>query len=104
MASNTKLTAYEKVMLKSYKKSMPKNMAFATHGRLTVLVQIMPNCVRVATAVASPDEKKIRRKVGEFHAANRFANDKISVLPKPDLCVYRTEAETMAVYFAELLS
>lgn len=82
---------------------MPKNMAFATHGRLTVLVQVMPNCVRVATALASPDEKKIRRKVGEFYAANRFADGKISVLPKPDLSVYSTEAETLAEHFAELL-
>lgn len=104
MASNTKLTALKKVMLKSYKKSMPKNMAFATYGRFTVLVRVMSNCVLVSTALASPDEKKIRPKVGEFHAMSRMNNGYYVAMPKPDLCVYSTEAETLAGHFAELLN
>lgn len=83
MASNSKISSSAKSELKLFKKAMPKNMAFATHGRFTVLVQIMSNCVLVSTALASPDEKKIRRKVGEFHAMSRMNGGYYAVLPLP---------------------
>lgn len=83
MASNTKLSSIEKDDLKNFKDEMPKNMAFGQCGRVTVLAQITGNVVRFSTSVASPDEKKFRRKVGQFHAAARWHNDEISVAPTP---------------------
>ena len=83
MASNTKLTSIEKDDLKVFKQGMPKNRAFGQCGRVTVLAQITGNVVRFSTAVASPDEQKIRRKVGQFHAASRWHDDQISMMPTP---------------------
>lgn len=83
MASNTKLSPIEKQDLRDFKAEMPKNMAFGQSGRVTVLAQITGNVVRFSTSVASPDEKKFRHKVGQYHAAMRWHNDEISVAPTP---------------------
>ena len=83
MASNTKLDSAQKEILRDFKAEMPKNMAFGQSGRVTVLAQITGNVVKFSTAVASPDEKKIRRKVGQYHAADRWYNDQFSVMPVP---------------------
>lgn len=83
MASNTKLSYTEKEDLKIFKAEMHKNMAFGQCGRVTVLAQITGNVVRFSTAVASPDEQKVRRKVGQFHAAARWHNGEISMAPVP---------------------
>jgi hypothetical protein len=83
MASNTKLTPMEKQDLREFKREMPKNMAFGQSGRVTVLAQITGNVVRFSTAVASPDEQKIRRKVGQYHAACRWMQDMHAVMPVP---------------------
>ena len=83
MASNTKLDSVQKEILRDFKAEMPKNMAFGQSGRVTVLAQITGNVVKFSTAVASPDEKKIRRKVGQYHAADRWYNDQFAVMPIP---------------------
>ena len=103
MASNTKLTPMEKEDLRDFKAEMPKNMAFGQSGRVTVLAQITGNVVKFSTAVASPDEKKIRRKVGQYHAADRWYNEQFVVMPLPtDIYGRLTPAET-AQHIAELL-
>lgn len=83
MASNTKLSGPQKDGLKLFKDEMPKNMAFGQCGRVTVLAQITGNVVRFSTSVASPDEKKFRRKVGQYHAATRWEDGMVSVVPTP---------------------
>ena len=103
MASNTKLNQTEKEILREFKAEMPKNMAFGQSGRVTVLAQVTGNVVKFSTAVASPDEKKIRRKVGQYHAADRWYNDSFAVMPLPtDIYGRLTPAET-AQHIAELL-
>ena len=83
MASNSKLNHPQKEILRDFKTDMPKNMAFGQCGRVTVLAQITGNVVKFSTAVASPDEKKIRRKVGQYYAAGRWHNDQFAVMPVP---------------------
>lgn len=100
--SNTKLTTTEKACLREYKETMPKNMAFATCGRFTVLVAVHFNCVQLATALASTDEQKIRRKVGEWYAADRFINREYVTLPLTDYNMGDTPQE-VAEYYASLL-
>lgn len=82
MASNTRITRAQKEELKAFKATMPKNMAFATVGRLTVLVEVDTNVVRFATAVASPDEIMIRRKVGEYNAMERWQYGQTALVPR----------------------
>lgn len=100
MASNSKISSFAKSELKLFKMSMRRNMAFATSCNLTVLVRVMSNCVMVSTALASPDETKIRRKVGEFHAMERMNEGKYVVLPIPD---WQENAQEVAQYYADIL-
>lgn len=75
MSSNTKLDAYSKSVLKQFKRENP-NAAFAASpdGRVTVLV--VPHSTlsigQFSVAIASENEQKIRRKVGEFEALRRY--------------------------------
>lgn len=75
MSSNTKLARGDKFLLKEFKRDNP-DAAFATSedGRVTVLVVPHPsrNMGHFTVAIASEDEKKIRRKVGEFEALRRY--------------------------------
>ncbi len=105
MASNTKLNQTEKEILREFKAEMPKSMAFGQSGRVTVLAQITGNVVKFSTAVASPDEKKIRRKVGQYLAVCRWDNDMYAVMPLPlptHIYGQLAPAET-AQHIAELL-
>lgn len=106
MASNTKLTSIEKDDLKVFKQGMPKNMAFGQCGRVTVLAQITGNVVRFSTAVASPDEQKFRRKVGQYHASARWFNGEISVAPVPPKLWddERTDVEYVADLLADAMN
>jgi len=106
MASNSKLLSSEKADLKALKKSMPKNMAFAQSGPVTVLVRVMTNCVHVSTALASPNEKKVRAKVGQYRAAERMFENIYVSLPRPDLYpdYGQSDAEAQAEYFASLFN
>lgn len=75
MSSNTKLARGDKFLLKEFKRGNP-GAAFATSedGRVTVLV--MPHETmsmgHFTVSIASENEKKIRRKVGEFEALRRY--------------------------------
>ena len=75
MSSNTKLSHGDKFLLKEFKRDNPE-AAFATSedGRVTVLVVPHPslNMGHFTVAIASENEKKIRRKVGEFEALRRY--------------------------------
>lgn len=75
MSSNTKLDAYSKAVLKQFKRENP-NATFAASpdGRVTVLVLPHPTLSmgQFSVAIASENEKKIRRKVGEFQALTRY--------------------------------
>ena len=106
MASNTKLSQDQKDSLKFFKDEMPKNMVFGQSGRVTVLVQLTGNVMRFSTAVASPDEKKLRRKVGQYHAADRWTNGEISVAPVPPKLWdgERTDPEYVANLLADALN
>lgn len=105
MASNTKLSSIEKQDLKVFKAGMPKNMAFGQCGRVTVLAQITGNVVRFSTSVASPDEQKFRRKVGQYHATDRWHNNEISVAPTPpNFYGERVSPEYAANLLAETLN
>jgi hypothetical protein len=106
MASNSKLLTSEKADLKDFKKSMPKNMAFEQSGPVTVLVRVMTNCVHVSTALASPNEKKVRAKVGQYRAAERMFENIYVSLPRPDLYpdYGQSDAEAQAEYFASLFN
>ena len=101
MASNTKLTRSQKEQLKTFKALMPRNMAFATVGRVTVLVEVDTNVVRFATAVASPDELKVRRKVGEYMAAERWQAGQTALAPRDS---WAGSAEGWAQDLAEMLA
>ena len=81
MASNTKLTRAQKDELKAFKAIMPKNMAFGARGRITVLAEVDTSVVRFASSVASPDEIKIRRKVGEYCAMCRWREGQTAIIP-----------------------
>ncbi len=104
MASNSKLTPSQKETLRILRAGMPRNTAFGQSGRVTVLAQTTGNVVKFSTAVASPDEKKIRRKVGEYYAAERWNEGSVAVMPVPrsfDVAMWSI-GET-AEYIAELL-
>lgn len=81
MTSNSKLTREQKAALKGFKILMRKNMAFGHSGGVTVLVEVNKNVVRFSTSVASPDEQKIRKKVGQYHAMERWDNGETAIMP-----------------------
>lgn len=73
----TKLDRLEKQVLKQMK------AVFAANGGVLVAVNRMtfafqptgPNRAKVSWAIASREEKKIRRKVGEYKALDRMLNE-----------------------------
>lgn len=75
MSSNTKLSHGDKFLLKEFKRDNP-GAAFATSedGRVTILVVPHPslNMGHFTISVASENEEKFRRKVGEFEALRRY--------------------------------
>lgn len=72
--SNTRLTEAEKFELRDLRE-MQEDMIVVHNGYDTVIVaKNTGNVVKFATAVKSPDEKKFRRKVGEYLARMHFEN------------------------------
>lgn len=80
MASNTKLNQYEKADLRDMRANQKLEIARTVDSRTTIAFQTLGNTVRFSTAVASPDEKKIRNKVGEYNARMRFVVGQFAVL------------------------
>lgn len=72
MSSNSKLTPEQKQTLKTWKAMLPKDASLKALGRMTVLCVPGGNVTHVYSSVASPDEKKIRPKVGEFYVIWRW--------------------------------
>ena len=73
MASNSKISKAQKAELKQFKRLNP-DVAFAQFGHVTVLVnRTGVDMGEFTTSVASMDEQKLRRKVGEYHAMVRLA-------------------------------
>lgn len=73
MQSNTKLTYEQKALLRVLRERQngPNFAVLQTQDKtVTVAVQYTPghNCAQIAVSIASPDEKKARRKVGEYLA------------------------------------
>lgn len=70
----TKLTKIEKQWLKTVKANYPRIM-FGRFGRLTVAIEPAgPNRGKFAISIASNEETKIRRKVGQFWALSRLVD------------------------------
>ena len=75
MASNTKLDKFEKDTLKAMKLDYPE-VCFATdYVNLVCAFYPVGTNVRFAFAIASKDETKFRRKVGEYLAMQRVLPD-----------------------------
>ena len=56
--------------------ALPDDATFATDGTTIVILAVPGGSVtHVFSSVASGDEQKFRRKVGEFHALNRYMDD-----------------------------
>jgi hypothetical protein len=75
MSSNSKLNKDQKADRRALIASLPagSTMAMSTEG-FTALVVPSGAVNMLYTSVASPDEQKLRRKVGEFHALMRWAD------------------------------
>lgn len=71
MASNSKLSSVQKINRKDWLAELPDGSTFATDGELTFLAVPDGSVTRVFSSVASSDEVKYRRKVGEYHALSR---------------------------------
>lgn len=88
--SNTKLSKIQKEILAEYKADYP-NIKLVTDGVTTFAYEFKGNTVRFATSVMSPNEKKFRRKVGEYQAMlNLVENDRF-VHVRSDEFVYMLE-------------
>ena len=86
--SNSKLSQVQKSELKSLKQDFENRGGVIVQnvdkGVTVAIVEAFPgsNTMRVSTSVQSPDERKFRRKVGEFHALQNMENERFIVLPK----------------------
>lgn len=74
MFSNSKLTEYEKAERKRFKAELlAAGGVLVLVGAVTVALERTGRTSgHFAVSIASPDEKKIRRKVGEYHALARM--------------------------------
>ena len=71
MQANSKLTKYQKSVLKDMRKYMPE-VQFAIMGKTTIAFLHVGDNVEFATAICADTEKKNRTKVGKFYAITRF--------------------------------
>jgi hypothetical protein len=75
MASNSKLNPDQKAARKAWLADLPINSTMITSGcGITILAVPDGNVTRFYSSVSSPDEVKIRRKVGEYHALARWSD------------------------------
>ncbi len=73
MASNSKLNPDQKRQRKARLEALPTNSTMATSVcGVTILAVPEGNVTRFYSSVSSLDEKKIRRKVGEYWALERW--------------------------------
>lgn len=86
LASNSKLTPAEKLILKDYREEQANTVVYR-NSTTTIVVRfnrLNSQLVRFSTSVQSPDEQKFRNKVGEYHARVRFDNGEVSILTRDD--------------------
>jgi hypothetical protein len=72
MQANTKLTTNQKLHLAEMKRNNP-DVTLVDNMQTTVAYRELGNTVEFALSVMSDNEKKFRRKVGEYHAMYRFS-------------------------------
>ncbi len=73
MASNSKLSPNQKADRKAWLADLPLDATMVTSVcGVTILAVPDGNVTRFYSSVSSPDEKKIRRKVGEYWALERW--------------------------------
>ena len=80
LASNSKLTPAEKLILKDYRALQMGSTVLYRNFDTTVLAKFGPTVVTFSTSVRSPNETKNRNKVGEYRARSRFENGEVSIL------------------------
>ena len=80
MFSNSKLTTEQKAHRKQLLAKYPL-ASWGVSGGVTVMFYPAGNVQRMVTSVASLDEKKIRRKVGEYNCLLRFDCEMFAVVP-----------------------
>ena len=95
MASNTKLSAFEKIALENMRLNQ-KDVKIVVSWQTTIAYREFPNTVEFSLSVSSPDEKKFRAKVGEFNARFRLENFESVKMRLVDFyammeCVYDTD-------------
>lgn len=87
MASNTKLTDFQKFELMDFKdRARDEGVTLAHNGQTTTAFLPLGNTVKFALSVASPDEVKFRRKVGEYHALERFYGGQTVKMLEGEFC------------------
>jgi hypothetical protein len=69
--ANTKLDSFDKQYLKDLRE-IQQAYKVENNGETTVVYRDCSNTVEFSLSVASPDEQKFRRKVGEFYARIRM--------------------------------
>ena len=76
MASNSKLNPDQKADRKAWLADLPPNATMVTSVcGVTILAVPDGNVTRFYSSVSSPDERKVRRKVGEYWVLYRRATD-----------------------------
>ena len=80
MQSNSKLSKFEKSLLKDFTKFNP-DVGFATMGKTTIAFKHVGELVEFSTAICAPNEKKNRPKVGKYWAIARFDTGQTVKLP-----------------------
>ena len=99
MFSNSRLSAAQKADRKAMLAQLPKGSALACDGvSLTILTVPDGAVTRVFSAVMSSDECKFRRKVGEFHALQRYFNDASGGLVLPGVCHADSLVDMLGTY------
>ena len=89
MASNSKLTPNQKICLKTVLRPMQarKGIRLARNETTTMAFMERGNTVEFSLSVASPDEMKFRRKVGDFWALTRFDCGETVKMGKEDFAI-----------------
>ena len=72
MLSNSKLDSNQKIQRKVMLRAVPDGSSIYSAGVLTLLCIPSGSVTEVFSSVMSPDEKKFRPKVGEYHALCRY--------------------------------
>jgi hypothetical protein len=87
MASNTKLADHEKIdrkQLLSILGTGGRPDCISENGVTTIVFKHRGHTVEFSMAVASPEETKFRRKVGQYLALQRFENCGTVIMATPD--------------------